>query len=343
MNLSKILLYPFASLYDLVTKTRNQFFDLGIKPQNQVSAPVISVGNLSVGGTGKTPMIDYLIQRFKPNYKVLVISRGYGRKTKGFRELTNTNTADQVGDEPLLFKEKHPEIQVAVAEKRMEAIHRLVKEDSSQLVLLDDAYQHRYVQRDINIQLTALDNLFFEDHVLPMGRLRESRNGAQRADIIVVTKCFDKLDADSIREAISKYSNAPVFFSYIKYADRIISAQDELRLEDLEAKDVLLLSGIAKPQYFEDKLTPHLRAFDTKRFKDHYSFNSQDILNLKSYLGQSSNPIIITTEKDFMRLKDLNWTEEERAKIFYLPIEIDFLFDEKEAFNQLLQQKLDNR
>ena len=257
--------------------------------------------------------------------------------------MTSTNTADQVGDEPLLFKEKHPEIQVAVAEKRMEAIHRLVKEDSSQLVLLDDAYQHRYVQRDINIQLTALDNLFFQDYVLPMGRLRESRNGAQRADIIVVTKCSDKLDADSIREAISKYSNAPVFFSYIKYADRIISAQDELRLEDLKAKDVLLLSGIAKPQYFEDKLTPYLRAFDTKRFKDHYSFNSQDILNLKSYLGQSSNPIIITTEKDFMRLKDLNWTKEERTKIFYLPIEIDFLFDEKEAFNQLLQQKLDNR
>ena len=302
MNLSKILLFPASLLYGSITGVRNLLFDLGIKEQYKSQLKVISVGNLSVGGTGKTPMIEYLVRLLSPENNLGLVSRGYGRKTKGFLVAGKDASPQQIGDEPFQIFTKFPKLKVCVSEKRKTAIEYLEKESPDAIVLLDDAFQHRYVQRSLNIVLTAFDNLFYNDLVLPAGRLREFSSGISRADLIVVSKCpIQGVDKDAIVKQIQKYTEAPVFFSSIKYADALRGSGGHLKFEELSSKKVAVITGIAKPEYFYSFLAPFLKNYEPLKYADHYNFKGSDFEKFQNLLNLSSKtllPIRMYFEKD---------------------------------------------
>ena len=230
MKFIRFILFPIVPIYYLVTWLRNKFYDTGIMSSKSYNIPVICVGNLSTGGTGKTPMIEYLIRLLKDEKPLATLSRGYKRKTKGFVLADENATADSIGDEPFQFFRKFEHIQVAVDGDRQNGIKQLItSENKPKVILLDDAYQHRKVKAGFNILLTAYNNLYFEDIVLPTGNLREPRSGAKRADIIVVTKCNKDL-ADTEKSAIANKlklnKNQKLFFSYIDYAKKVISSKN---------------------------------------------------------------------------------------------------------------------
>ena len=334
MNLSKILLSPFSLLYGGITSLRNKAFDTGIKPQFKASCPVVSVGNLSVGGTGKSPMVEWLISQFESQYDIIVISRGYGRKTKGLLEVRVEDAAEKVGDEPLQIKRKYPNIKVVVSEKRQVAVAQYTDASKNQLIILDDALQHRYVHRDVNIVLSAYDNLFYKDHVLPMGRLREWRSGIERGDALVVTKCPEVFDLNDISEQVKNYSSLDVFFTRINYGNEVYNNAASLAIEDLKKKPILILSGIAKPEFFEKHVGVQ---FDKWRFSDHHNFSVNEISQIKKIL---KDQFILTTEKDYMRLKNYNWSSDELSRIYYLPISVEFMENKASAFKDFIQSKL---
>jgi tetraacyldisaccharide 4'-kinase len=227
MKFVRFLLFPFAILYDLITSIRNSFFNAGVFKETTFYTPIIVVGNLSVGGTGKTPQIEYLIRLLKDFYKVSVLSRGYKRKTKGFLLVNEHHTANDVGDEPLQYFKKFTNISVAVDENRVEGIHNLMDQKSPEVLLLDDAYQHRKVKGSFYILLTKYDDLFTEDFLLPTGNLRESRAGAKRANVIVVTKCpldLKEVEKENIKRKLQQYKKE-VYFTTISYADKISGSQ----------------------------------------------------------------------------------------------------------------------
>ncbi|MGB3590468.1 MAG: tetraacyldisaccharide 4'-kinase [Nonlabens sp.] len=318
MQQLRLLLFPIAIIYDLVTRLRNWLFDNGIKHRQAFNIPVIAVGNLSTGGTGKTPMVEYLVT-MQLDKKVAVLSRGYGRKTSGYREVTMNSTAAQVGDEPLQIKRKFGDaIMVAVCEKRVDGIRQLIADYPSDIMLLDDAYQHRYVKASYYILLTSYDRPFYSDYVLPAGNLREARKGYQRAQSIVVTKCppdLSNVDQQFIIKRIDPLPGQQIYFSYIKYGKKLLSINGVRELNDLSGKEVTIITGIAKPQPFIDHLNKWL-IVDHLQYSDHHHFTTSEIELFKS------KDILITTEKDFMRLID-----HQIPQLFYLPMEIAFIGD----------------
>jgi tetraacyldisaccharide 4'-kinase len=302
--------------YYLATWLRNKLFDLGIKKSKSYSTPVICVGNLSVGGTGKTPMIEYLITILKNEYKVAALSRGYKRKSKGFQLGDKNASAETLGDEPFQFYNKFKEdVLVAVDADRQNGIEQLMNlANAPEVILLDDAYQHRKVKAGFNILLTTYADPYFKDFVLPTGNLRELRSGANRADIIVVTKCPDNLqetDKPLFLKRINADENQYVFFSSIAYAETLLSAEKTMNVEDLTS--FCLVTGIANPRPLTDFLESKNLKFEHLNFNDHHNFTPADIAEL------SKKELIVTTEKDFMRLKDY---EVLKGKLFYLPITI---------------------
>lgn len=316
MSRLRFLLYPLSVLYNGITGLRNQGFDRSWWAQTSFDIPIIAVGNLSTGGTGKTPMIEYLIRQ-NSEKKLAVLSRGYGRKTKGYLEVFSNSKAVEVGDEPLQFKLKFREsVIVAVCEKRVEGIKRLLAEYDLDLILLDDAYQHRHVKASKYILLTSYDQPYYEDHLLPAGNLRESRSGADRADSIVITKCpadLTEVRKEQIRLKINPKKHQQVYFSTITYSRTVIGWNNTMLLEDLKNKGVTVITGIAKPDYFIDFLQNHM-IVDHLRFPDHHNFTEKDLELFKE------KELIITTEKDFVRLKEF-----QIAHLFYIPIEMQFL------------------
>ncbi|WP_311195889.1 tetraacyldisaccharide 4'-kinase [Antarcticibacterium sp. 1MA-6-2] len=228
MSILRKFLLPFSLLYGLVIRLRNWFYDKKILSSFSYSTPVIVVGNLSVGGTGKSPMIEYLLNLLLPQYKIATLSRGYGRKTKGYIELHGKEAAETVGDEPLQFKTKFPEAVVAVDENRKQGIERIVSEYQPEVILLDDAFQHRKIQAGFNILLTSFDNIYSEDRMLPTGNLREPKSGAVRADVIVVTKSPENLslhDQEKIGKKLKIKTHQQLFFSYIEYSDYLLDGK----------------------------------------------------------------------------------------------------------------------
>ena len=316
MKILRYILFPIMPFYYLATWLRNKLFDLGIKKSKSYSTPVICVGNLSVGGTGKTPMIEHLITILKNEYKVATLSRGYKRKSKGFQLGDKNASAETIGDEPFQFYNKFKEdILVAVDADRQNGIEQLMNlPNSPNVILLDDAYQHRKVKAGFNILLTTYDNPYFKDYVLPTGNLREPISGANRAHIIVVTKCpsyLPEIDKNMFLERINPDKNQHVFFSSITYANTLISAEKTIELEAL--KTFSLVTGIANPRPLTDFLESKNLKFEHLNFTDHHNFSPADIAEL------SKKELIVTTEKDFMRLKDY---EVLKSKLFYLPISI---------------------
>lgn len=328
MKFIRSILFPIVPIYYLVTWLRNKLYDTGIISSKSYDFPVICVGNLSTGGTGKTPMIEYLIRLLKDEKSLAILSRGYKRKSEGFVLADKNATVNSIGDEPFQFFRKYEGIQVAVDANRQNGIEQLVTSNSKpDVILLDDAYQHRKVKAGFNILLTAYNNLYYKDIVLPTGNLREPRSGARRADVIVVTKCKKDISEAEKREISSKLkleNHQKAFFSYIDYANSVISDNTTLDLNTLPK--FTLVTGIANAKPLVDFLETKGLSFDHLEYNDHYSFRALDIETLRS------KSLIITTEKDYVRL---SVNEELKDKLYYLPIQIKI--DNQELFDYTIK------
>lgn len=334
MNFIRNILLPFVPLYHFVTWVRNKLYDLGVKKSSSYAFPVICVGNLSVGGTGKTPMIEYLINLLKKDYRVATLSRGYKRVTHGFQLANKDSDVETIGDEPFQFYSKFKnDVIVAVDADRNNGIRNLKSiENSPEVILLDDAFQHRKIKAGLNILLTTYSNPYFNDFTLPTGNLREPKSGAKRADIIIVTKCPDNLSAVkklAIIKKIKPKKHQQVFFSSIKYSNKVFSETDFKEIKELHK--FTLVTGIANALPLVSFLKNQHLDFEHLNFKDHYTFTQNDI----DYLNGKA--LIITTEKDFMRLKQY---ESLKSKLYYLPIEV--VIDKEASFNKTIKGYLKN-
>lgn len=320
MNIVRKILFPFAILYGFITSIRNYLFDKGILKSNAFDIPIIAVGNLSVGGTGKTPQIEYLIRLLSDKYKVATLSRGYKRKSEGFVLAGPDSNAEILGDEPFQFYQKFPNIQVAVDANRTNGITQLLsQQEKPQVVLLDDAYQHRKVKAGFYILLTSFGDLYADDFMLPTGNLRESRSGANRANIVIVTKCPKDLSVekqDEIRTKLKVSCSRQIYFTFIDYDDFIYSKEEKIAVNEIKNESKLLLAGIAKPTPFFSYLENEKEECLT--FPDHHHFSDSD---LESIQNKAQNRKIITTEKDFVRLKDSKLA----SQLYYLPIKSTFI------------------
>ena len=325
MKFLRYILFPIIPIYYIVTWTRNKLYDLGWKKGKSYSFPIICVGNLSVGGTGKSPMIEYLVRLLKTDYKVATLSRGYKRKTLGFKLADLNDSAKTIGDEPFQFYNKFgSDVLVAVDANRQHGIENLRNlTNKPDIILLDDAFQHRKVQAGFNILLTAYNDLYCNDFVLPTGNLREPKNGAKRADIIVVTKCPENISIqqkEQIKIELQPEANQLVVFSSIIYSKEVFLAEKSLKLTQL--KSFTLVTGIANPKPLLEYLQGLNLEFEHISFKDHHSFSEKEIAELAVL------DCILTTEKDYMRLKDEIVL---KNNLFYLPIEI--IMDRPELLN----------
>lgn len=330
MILLRKILFPFSALYGIITSFRNFLFDIGILKSYSFPLPIIAVGNLSVGGTGKTPQIEYLIRLLSPKYKLATLSRGYKRQSKGFVMADATSNALTLGDEPFQFYTKFKNIQVTVDANRKNGIEQLLSQkDKTDVILLDDAFQHRKVKAGFYILLTTYGDLYADDWMLPTGNLRESRSGAHRADLVIVTKCPVNLsleEQNEIKNKLKLEAKQKLYFSYIDYDDSVYSETENIPVLEIKKSPKLLLAGIAKPIPFFDYLKNGNDVCLT--FPDHHDFTDHDIFAIKS---QAAEKLIITTEKDYVRLKD----KLPNNLLYYLPIQSRFL-NESEHFDKTI-------
>ncbi|WP_281231972.1 tetraacyldisaccharide 4'-kinase [Flavobacterium gelatinilyticum] len=320
MNLLRKILFPFAILYGFITSIRNFLFDKGILKSTSFDVPVIAVGNLSVGGTGKTPQIEYLIRLLSDKYKVAALSRGYKRKSEGYVLASENSNAEILGDEPFQFYQKFPNIKVAVDANRTNGIMQLLLHpDKPEVILLDDAFQHRKVKAGFYILLTSYDDLYADDFMLPTGNLRESRSGADRANIVVVTKCPNNLSEEKqaeIRLKLKLNCSQQIFFTFIDYDTIIYNKDQSVEVSEIKSEPKILLAGIAKPKPFFDYLKTEND--ECLIFPDHHHFSDADLDSIQS---KANGRKIITTEKDYVRLKDSKLV----SQLYYLPIKSTFL------------------
>lgn len=347
--LVKILLIPFALMYGFLISISNWMYKTGWLKSVSFSIPVISVGNLSVGGAGKTPHIEWLIEHFKPFIKVGVLSRGYRRKTKGYLKVTSQMTANLSGDEPLQFAKKHPDILVSVCESRTFGIPQMIMDEPElQLVLLDDAFQHRSVKPGLNILLTEYGHPFTKDFLLPVGRLREWKSGYKRADLIVLTKCpvdSAQIDLERWKNEIKLEANQKLFFTYYEYGHPYYLFNRESRIILEDDMDVFLISAIARTDYLMTYLEDRVNTVRLMEFEDHHYFTKYEVAQLeKEFLAMdSSKKIILTTEKDAMRLElHQSFIHSQKLPIFVLPVKVNFHHGGEELFEEEVRQYLLN-
>jgi tetraacyldisaccharide 4'-kinase len=353
MQVFRLLLLPFSWLYGMIIWFRNFFYDKGIVSSKAFPLPVISIGNLTTGGTGKTPHIEYLIRLLKSKMKVATLSRGYGRKTEGFILVSNPSTSSMIGDEPMQYHHKFPDIFVSVGEDRVAAIENLLHmEHKPEVILLDDAFQHRAVKAGLNILLFEFDSVFKRNYMLPAGTMREWRVGMKRADIIVITKSPDILLPIERNRLLTKFDLLPhqqIFFSFYKYGEFIRFSHRHATMQVgsnyyFEKRfTVLLVTGIANPSGMMDYLRRRTDKIETIFYPDHHQYTSNDIRNIQETFNNIVNPnkIIVTTEKDAMRLLNPELEDQlEHLPLFYLPIQVAFHQPDEEKFNQLIMQYL---
>ncbi len=345
IKLNKKLL-PLSWFYGIGVGFRNLLFEMGVLKEHTYKTPVISVGNITVGGTGKTPHVEYLIRLLKDHVHVAVLSRGYKRKSSGFLLAQTDTPLSDIGDEPYQMKQKYPDITVAVDAKRTRGIEYLIsgKETGLEIdaILLDDAYQHRYVKPGLNILLVDYHRLIIHDKLLPAGRLREPVKGKDRADIVIVTKCPTTLNPMEFRvltKQMNLYPYQQLFFTTIKYEPLhpLFDGTEQIeKLEELAGRHILLLTGIASPKQIYYDLKPHTPDIYPLRYSDHHNFKKKDIKKInEAFEGLPSPKLIITTEKDAVRLKETEGlTPEARRGIYVLPISIEFMLQGEESFNE---------
>ena len=348
-------LYPVSWIYRTVVAMRNKLFDWGVFQSKSFNIPVICVGNLAVGGTGKTPHTEYLIELLRDKYQVAVLSRGYKRRTSGYVLATPQSTVKTIGDEPYQMHTKFPSVTLAVDENRCHGIEKLLrlKEPAVDVILLDDAFQHRYVKPGLSILLTDYHRLFCDDILLPAGRLRESINGKNRAQIVIVTKCpqdIKPIDYNIITKRLNLYPYQQLFFSSFRYGNLrpVFSQNDsdsitgdsrnkEVPLSSLTDANILLVTGIASPTPMLERLKEYTQNIDLLSFGDHHDFSHRDIQLVKERFNKlkGEQRIIITTEKDATRLLHHPAVNEELKPFIYaLPIEIEILQNQQDKFNQ---------
>lgn len=327
MAILRFLLFPFAILYNIVTGLRNRLYDQAVKPSVKFDLPVIGIGNLTAGGTGKTPLTEYLIRLLARNYRVATLSRGYGRSSKGFRMAQPTDSALTIGDEPFQFFVKFGDrIKVAVGEERALAITNILHHHpETQIILLDDAFQHRRVIPSLNILLTDYHRPFYQDFLLPAGRLRESRSGAGRADIVIVTKCPQEITDEEmieIEKSIRVFVERPVFFTHIRYGNPTPLGRPDVKL----GEQIVLLSGISNSQPLEHYVAQNYKLKKHFNYADHHPYTKADLERLDRFITDNPSTSILTTEKDKVKLATPEFDSIiQRLPIFYLPIEVEFI------------------
>ncbi len=344
----KLLLLPLAILYGLGISIRNILYSTGLLRGVAFNIPVISIGNLSVGGTGKTPHTEYLVRLLHEFLYLAIVSRGYKRKTTGYLEVTPFLDASLTGDEPLQYKRKYPHVPVAVAESRSLAIPQLIRTyPGLQLVLLDDGFQHREVVPGLNILLTEFNRLYIEDWLLPIGRLREWRSGASRADIIVVTKCpedISSVDVTKLTARLKKRDDQLVFFSRYRYGHpyRMYGSGERLTLQ--KELDVLLVVAIAGTEYLMEYVEDRCGNVTLLEYNDHHPFSNFDIGDIERHfnlLPGERQRIVLTTEKDAMRLDShRELLRNLSLPIYILPVAVQFIGEDPEAFDHRIKEWL---
>jgi tetraacyldisaccharide 4'-kinase len=337
----RVLLLPFAALYGGIVMLRNWLYDKKYFKSAQFNFPLICVGNLAVGGTGKSPMVEYLLRLLKNDFAIATLSRGYKRKTKGYALANANTTAIDIGDEPMQFHQKFPDIAVAVGEERIVAIPQMLHDRPNlQAIILDDAFQHRIVQAGFNILLTEFSNLYTHDFFLPTGDLRDEWKSARRADVIIVTKCPADLTEEKKKKTIKSLHAQPhqkIFFTTIEYGTpyHIYNPQEEWILTP--AVEVLLVCGIANPRPLKEYLLNHVHTYYQKDYNDHHIFSIDDLKDIRQRFEEitDKNKIILTTEKDAVRLTKFA-NELQDMPLYVLPIRHKFLFNEGEQFDELV-------
>lgn len=361
-------LIPFSWIYGFVVQVRNFLFECGVLKSESYDIPVISIGNITVGGTGKTPMTEYLIRLLSKDHQVSIVSRGYKRQTKGYLLAKPSHTMSDIGDEPFQMKHKYPSIHLAVDGNRRRAISNLCSSEispSTDVILMDDGFQHRYVQPGINILLTDYHRLPYNDYMLPAGRLREPKSSCRRADIVIVTKCPSDItptEERGIERSLNLQPWQKLFYSSYKYgsliplsyylnrdSDGSSDASEKIPLSDLESNkySVVLLTGIASPQQLEGDFKQFC-PFHPLRFGDHHSFVKKDMEQISQKLSETGgeNSIVVTTEKDAMRLieylrvnpnDDIEFIRNRYKKFYVLPVEVSFMKEKEEEFNKIIQ------
>lgn len=342
----KILLYPLSLIYGFAVNIRNKLFDFNILKSKEFRIPVISVGNITVGGTGKTPHVEYLVELLSADYKIAVLSRGYKRKTKEFTIAGENTPVSFVGDEPWQIKEKYPEITVAVDSNRARGIEKLLQAvPDIDVILLDDAFQHRYVKPGVNILLIDYSRQLHNDHMLPYGWLRESPVERYRADVILFTKSPQKITPIDKRLMLSKLemsASQHAFFTSIVYKELLplIPEAKPVTLQQIasEKYSILLVAGIANPQPLLEELGRHSETIKTVLFPDHHYFTQNDLKKIQDEMDAlpGENKIVVTTEKDVSRLKEFASVLVNASNWYYLPIKIAFHPGEAELFTKYI-------
>ena len=328
--------YPLAVVYHLITAIRNKMYDFGIFKSVRFRVHIIVVGNLSIGGSGKSPMVMYLAKLLSNNFRMGILSRGYGRKTKGYYIVNYESNYQMVGDEAMqLFQRFKNKFAIAVCEDRVKGAKKIIADMDLELLVLDDSYQHRAIKPGFNILLTDYNEPYFNDFLLPAGDLRESRNGSKRADIIMVTKCPKDLTQEQEQNYIAKIKpryGQKVFFSSIQYDENLQSKYGQISIEKLADCEVLLITGIANPTPLVEELSQYTQNVKHLKFRDHHSFSQEDIKKIADeYKKMGENKLILTTEKDYVRLMSFEYFWE---KLFYWGINTEI--KNKEEFNQII-------
>lgn len=352
-------LFPFSLLYGLGARFRNQLFSWGILPTEQYTVPVICVGNLCAGGSGKTPHTEYIVDLLRPHYRVAVLSRGYKRKTSGFLLASPNSTSTDIGDEPFQLKQKFPKVLVAVDANRRRGIRTLLalpEDGRPEVIVLDDAFQHRYVTPSLSIVLTDFQRLFYADKLLPEGRLREPIDSIRRADVVIVTKCDDDLKPIEFRiieENMKLQAHQELFFTCVRYGNLTPVFPTEAPVRSLKEvgksegvgkeEDILVLSGIASPKPFIKEIEKYSHRVVSHNFPDHHSFTRQNIRKINHTFEKMTSPgkLIIVTEKDAARLLNNPYLPAEwKRSLYYLPITLSFCLDKQQTFDTLINKHI---
>lgn len=345
MTLRKILLFPLALIYGIITSFRNALFDWKILKSKTVDVHTICVGNLAVGGTGKTPHVEHLIRLLQNDYKIATLSRGYKRKSRGFILADENSTAEDIGDEPLQYKTKNPDLMVSVDANRVNGVKQLLNlEYAPQVVILDDAFQHRSLKCEMNIVVSEYNNIYLHDMMLPAGNLRESRRGMSRADIIIISKTPEKTTAVEIRNLIKDIkplAHQKIFFTWLKYGElaEFQAPQKTINtLNELFRYRIVVVTGIGNPEPMITYLKEYAADIKHLQYPDHHQFTIENLTEIREKLDefQGGNKIIVTTEKDAMRLKGGDLQDiANNLPLYVLPIEVDFK-DKTQEFNETI-------
>jgi len=348
-NCKNIFLYPLSLLYGLITSIRNFLYNTGILSSVEFSLPVICVGNITIGGTGKTPHTEYLVRLLQKDFKVATLSRGYRRKTRDFRIAATTSSVSEIGDEPMQIFQKFPDVMVTVDRNRVHGVNAILeKNPGTEVIILDDAFQHRRITPGFSILLSDFERLIVRDHMLPYGNLRESIANMRRADIILITKCPENITPIQRRLIVKEVDKAPyqnLYFTILTYsAPKPVFADDDAKETTFEISQftdcgIVLITGIANPLSLKEYLHKFTGEVIHLSFPDHYNFKENDINKIYSAFNDLKYPkkYLITTEKDAVRLREFtNFAEPIRSAFFYIPVGIHFLNDDKNEFDNLI-------